>query len=311
VADRAVAAGTIDLREGGAGGGGGAGAGSPGTITIDLSGAARTFAAGMEAARGLQPLDVVVRGLQRTLEVANSVSRQVLVTGGPLSPVPDAHSMLSHFDVFSVPGARQAASELGGSRNDVLVVAAAAALGLYYERRGQPCAEVRLAMPARQRREGDIGGSGNWFAPARVALPSSADHPARQFGIVRERLSQARHEPALRVTAAVASTLSLLPNRLLLPALNTQADSIDLSVTTLPGLRGKPTLCGVDVRTAYPFGPRLGIPLNITAFGSHSDLDIGIALDPAAITDPDGFRDCLVEAFDRLVPMSVAAAPTP
>jgi WS/DGAT/MGAT family acyltransferase len=271
----------------------------PATVTIDLTRAVGSVSAGVQAARDVQPLDAVVRGLQRALDLANSVSRQVLVTGGPLSPVPAAHSMLSHFDVVSIPGARRMATELGGSRNDVLVVAAASALGLYYEQRGQTCPSVRVAMPARQRRDGELGG--NWFAPARVEVPTDAAHPARQFGIVRERLAQARHEPAMRVTAALASTISLLPNRLLLPALNTQADSIDLSVTTLPGLRGKPELCGATVRTAYPIGPRLGVPLNVTAFGSHRDLDIGVALDPAAITDPDGFRECLVEAFHRLV----------
>jgi len=61
-------------------------------------------------------------------------------------------------------------------------------------------------------------------------------------------------------------------------------------------------ICGAQVEVAYPMGPRLGAPLNITAFGNNGGLDIGIALDPGAITDPEGFRECFLEVFRKLVP---------
>src|SRR6185436_16958327 len=130
---------------------------------------------------------------------------------------------------------------------------------------------------ARQRRDGELGG--NWFAPTRAELPTSLDNPGRQFGTVSERLAQARHEPALRITTALASAISRLPNRLLLPAVQAQVDSIDLAVTAVPGLRGE-RICGAKVEVAYPLGPRLGVPVNITAFGNNGGLDVGIALDP-------------------------------
>jgi WS/DGAT/MGAT family acyltransferase len=284
-----------------------AGSGSriPGTITIDLTRIARPLSHGIASARDARPLDVAIRGIQQALDLANSVSRQVMVTGGALSPTPPSHSMLSRFDVVSLPTAAKTAVALGGSRNDLLVVAAAAALGLYSERTGQRCPRVRLAMPARQRRDGDAG---NWFAPTRVEIPTSTEHPGRQFSVVTERLAQARNEPALRFTSALASTISRLPNRMLLPALNTQADSVDLAVSTVPGLRGAPEICGAKVRAAYPLGPRLGVPLNLTAFGSHGGLDVGIALDAGSITDPDAYRECLLEAYRRLEPVALANA---
>ena len=44
--------------------------------------------------------------------------------------------------------------------------------------------------------------------------------------------------------------------------------------------------------------------MNLTAFGNNDRLDVGVALDPAAITEPAVFLECLDEAFATLVPRS-------
>ena len=98
-----------------------------------------------------------------------------------------------------------------------------------------------------------------------------------------ERLAQARQEPALQVASTLAATLGRLPTRLLLPALHAQADSVDFAATALPGLPGQRHLCGSLIEGSYPLGPRLGCPMNITAFGNEDRLDIGIAIDVAEI----------------------------
>jgi hypothetical protein len=218
-----------------------------------------------------------------------------MVTGGPLSPLFVDHSMMSRFEIFSVPHARETSLALGGSRNDLLVAGAASALGLYHDRLGRPSAGLRLATPAGQRRGPSIGG--NWFAPARVEVPTATGHPGPQFGMIAERLAQARSEAALRLSATLAWTISRLPTRLLVQALHSQADAVDFAATALPGLRGTRHICGSRVEATYPFGPRLGSPLNISAFGNDDRLDVGIALDPAAITEQDIFLGCLREAF--------------
>jgi hypothetical protein len=269
-------------------------------VTIDLTKATQPLRRRVNAARDVDALDTVVRGLQRGLDVANSVSRQVMVTGGPLSPLFDDHSMMSRFEVFSVPRARNASRALGGSRNDLLVAAAASGLGRYHERMGEPCSELRLATPAGHGRGHEVGG--NWFVPARVEVPTGAGHPGPLFGMIAERLAQARSEPALRLSTALAWAISRLPTRLVLPALHAQADSVDFAATALPGLRHERHIAGSLVEAMYPFGPRLGCPVNITALGNDDRLDVGIALDPAAITESDVFLRSLKEAFEMFSP---------
>jgi diacylglycerol O-acyltransferase / wax synthase len=285
---------------------------SPGTltITVDIQKTARRVFDGVHAAREVHPLDSAVRALQRALDLANSVSRQLMVTGGALSPRPETRSLLSRIEVMSIDGARAAALALGGSRNDLLVAAAAAGLGRYYDDLGQPSPELRLATPTSQHRTSEAGG--NWFAPARVEVPTSVGRPGPQFGVVVERLAQSRKEPALQVASRLAATLGRLPTRLLLPALHAQADSVDFAATALPGLRGSRHVCGSLIEKNYPLGPRLGCPMNITAFGNDGNLDIGIALDSANFQEPEHLLECLRGAFDNYLDTaagSVAAHP--
>ena len=271
----------------------------PGTITFsatidgpDIIGRAL---ARVNAARDIDALESAVHSVQWGIDVANSVSRQLMVTGGPLSTRPTTRSMLSRFEVLSVDGARATALALGGSRNDLLVAAAAAGIGLYHERLHEPCAELRLATPASTRGSDDAGG--NWFAPTRLSVPTAIGRPGPQFGVVAERLNRARNEPALRVASALATSFRLLPTRFLSSALQAQAESVDFAATALPGVRKQRHICGALIEATYPLGPRLGCPLNITALGNEDRLDIGIAIDSSVIRQPDLLIESLTEAF--------------
>jgi hypothetical protein len=282
------------------------------TFTIDVPRTVRRVIDGVSSARDIAPVDTAVHGavhgVQRALDLANSVSRQLMVTGGPLAARPAGRSLLSRFELFSVDDARTAALALGGSRNDLLVAAAAAGLGRYHERLGTPTAELRLATPTGHAHSAELGG--NWFAPARLEVPTAVGRPGPQFGVVAERLTQARREPALRVASTVAATLGRLPPRVLLPALRAQAQSVDFAATALPGLRGDRHICGSLVEASYPLGPRLGCPLNITAFGNGDRLDVGLALDPTSFAKPELLVECLTEAFAGYVAASLDGAAT-
>ena len=279
----------------------------PGTVSIniDLTSAAapvaQGVAAGVSFAKTINPIDVLVRSVQWGLDMASSVSHQVVVTGGRLSPIPPSGAMTSRFEVLTIPDAREAARALGGSRNDLLIAAASAGLGLYHEKVGAPCYELRLALPTTQHRNTGAYG-GNWVAPTRVEVPTSAEHPGPHFGIVAERIAKARREPVMRVASGVASVVGRLPTRVLTPALHAQANSVDFVATAVPGFRTDRHVGGALIEECFPFGPRLGCLANISALANGDRLDIGIAVDPHAIPDSDLLVECLAQAFRAYAP---------
>ena len=55
----------------------------------------------------------------------------------------------------------------------------------------------------------------------------------------------------------------------------------------------------------YPMGPRSGCAVNVTALSYCGDLCLGIHSDPAALTDPEAFVECLRESFDALLATGV------
>ena len=225
------------------------------TITIDVPKAVRRFMDGVNAARDVDPVDSAVRGVQRALDVANSVSRQLMVTGGPLSSRPararcSAASRSSPSTGRGPPRSRSAgAATICWSRPPPPASAATTSeLGqptpssAWPRRRAGAATTKRAATGSRRpvsrsrRRSGGRGRSSAWW---------SSGWP-RRAGSRR-----------CEVASTLAATLGRLPTRLLLPALHAQADSVDFAATALPGLRGPRHICGSLIEASYPLGPRL------------------------------------------------------
>ena len=92
--------------------------------------------------------------------------------------------------------------------------------------------------------------------------------------------------------------VSRLPSAVLVPAVRSQASSVDFVATSLPGIRGVRHICGAAIEQSFPFGPRLGSLMNVTGFGVGDRLDVGVTLDTAAITEPEVLVECMQIAFE-------------
>ncbi len=270
------------------------------TRNVDL--ARRGIAAGADIA--LHPT-AAPRRMHEAMGLVASLRRQVLVGGGPRSPLLATRSLGRRYDVFAVSleECRSAAHALGGSINDVFVTGVTGALGLYHDRLGTPVEDLRMAM-AVSTRTGD-NAEGNQFVPTRVIVPITPKEPAARFRQVRDRITNLRHEPALSAADGFAALAAGLPTSVIVGLLRSQTRTTDFATSNLRGSPIELYLGGAGIVANYPMGPRSGCAINVTALSYCGELCFGIHSDPTAITDPDAFVDCLGESFDALLAAGV------
>jgi diacylglycerol O-acyltransferase len=246
--------------------------------------------------------DQARRNLGDAAALAASVRRQVLVTEASRSDLLRPRSLGRRFEVVQVPldDAKRAASNLGGSLNDLFVTAVTGALGSYHDRMGDPCDELRMAMPVNLRTDrGDV--AGNNFAPSRVLVPVGPKEPAARFEVIRDRLADVKREPALGAAGSLAGLVAALPTALLVTLTRSQARTIDFATSNLRGSPVDLYVGGARIAANFPMGPRTGCALNVTLLSYKGSLDLGLNLDPAAVTDPAALLECLDESFAALL----------
>lgn len=237
------------------------------------------------------------------LALAASIRRQVLITDKAHSPLLANRSLRRRYEVFQVPldAARSAARRRGGTLNDLYVTGVAGALGIYHERMGAPCDELRMAMPVSLRSGEATDAGANQFAPTRVIVPIRPKEPAPRFERVHETLEALRAEPVLGAAASLSSVIGLLPTALLVSLARSQSRTVDFATSNLRGSPVPLYMGGRRIVASFPMGPRSGVALNVTMLSYCNSLDMGLNLDPASITDPPALLDALSESFDELL----------
>jgi diacylglycerol O-acyltransferase / wax synthase len=281
------------------------------TTPAEVLGDAFTYALGQQlrrarggleaAARTLASPQSAGRGIANLARLGGSVRRQLLVTEPSRSDLLRGRSLANRFEAYQAPlsKAKAASKVLGGSVNDVFVTGVAGALGLYHERMGVPCEELRMAMPISTRTEGEE--SANSFTPSRVIVPVQPKDPVARFKIVRERLADTRNEPAVTAAGSLAGLLTLLPTSVLVGVTRSQGRTIDFATSNLRGSPVDLYLAGAPIEANFPMGPRAGCGVNVTLLSYCDSLDMGLNIDPAAVSDPATLLDCFDESFGALL----------
>jgi diacylglycerol O-acyltransferase len=157
-----------------------------------------------------------------------------------------------------------------------------------------------LAMPISTRDHGDD--AANRFVPARLIVPiqPGAD-PPKLFELVREQLGAAKGETAIGAAEGLAVLLTGLPTAFLVAMTRAQTRTTDFAATNLRGSPLPLYIAGAPVVANYPFGPRTGTALNATVLSYCDDLNLGLNIDPAAVTDIDAFMSDIANSFDALL----------
>jgi diacylglycerol O-acyltransferase len=246
---------------------------------------------------------------ERAGRTARSVADQVVVSGGPLSPLMVGRSLARRFetDSFDLAAFRRSARALSASRNTVFVAGVTGGLLAYHERMGAPCDALRMAIPLSLRGttgpDGVVAAAvgGNRFALARVVVPLGPKDPGKRATAVGRSLTNLAAEPGLTMADGLAGLISLLPASVLVPALRAQARMVDFAASIVPGLRSGRYMAGAPVAASWPMGPRVGCAVNFTLLTCDDRLHLGVNLDPAAVTDPAALMECLAESFADLL----------
>jgi WS/DGAT/MGAT family acyltransferase len=236
------------------------------------------------------------------VDTARSFVRQAVVTESARSPLwAGRHGMGRSFQVlrFELDRAKKAAHVLGGTVNDLFVTGVAGGAAAYHRAEGIVVPELRMTMPISTREDRSAGG--NSFAPLRVLVPAGMEDPAERFAEIHRRLSATRGERALGWADALAGALTVLPDPLLVRFARQQVDTVDFATSNVRGAPFDLYVAGARILGNYPFGPTAGTAFNATVLSTAGNMDVGVNVDTAAVTDPDLLCRCIEEGIAEVV----------
>jgi diacylglycerol O-acyltransferase / wax synthase len=229
---------------------------------------------------------------------AASVARFLRPVTTTRSPVMTGRSLSRHFARLDLDlaGLRAAAGMPGATLNDAFLAGVLGGVRRYHEHHEAAVESLRLTLPISIRRAGDAI-AGNRVTLARIEVPIGVADPVARMAAIGEIVRQARDDPALRYSEAIASMLNLLP-----PGVTgSMLKHIDLIATNVPGFADPVYVGGALVEAFYPFAPTIGAAVNIGLLSYRDRCHVGVSSDPAAIPDPDVFLECLAVGFDEVV----------
>lgn len=216
------------------------------------------------------------------------------------SPVPTKRS--ADLDLRSVTvdlaALRAAGARCGGTVNDAFV--AAVALGVLHHVGLENDGALHIAVPVNVGANGDS--NGNHWTLARIELPySPADRPDAVIRRVRQAMRPVRTAPSPGLMAPVAAAARWMPSIVTAGLFDAFSSSVDLTASNVPGSPLALRLCGRPIERLVPFGPLAGSAVNATLLSHAGVAEIGIASDPAAISEPDRLADEIRSAFHFVV----------
>ncbi len=210
-----------------------------------------------------------------------------------------------HVEAFSLlfDEVHDAAHALGGTINDFFLTGAVEASVRYHDHFGHSPEKFHMTLVVNTR-AGDDEGS-NAFSPVPVEVSGGVmpldERFAEVHALVRAKRAEVHGAGPL---AAMATVANLLPIPLMTGLARDQAAHIDFATSNLPGYRGETYVAGAKTLHSYPFGPVAGTGFNLTMMSTDDQLDLGLNIDPAAVTEPELLATFLQAAYADLLALS-------
>lgn len=234
--------------------------------------------------------------------VGGSIARMLAPATTARSPIMHGRSLSRDLGVleFPIDDLKRAAKAVGCSLNDAFVAGAIGGLRRYHAAHDAPCDDLRMTMPINVRADSSQLG-GNHFTPARFLVPLTDADPERRMQVVSELSRQARDEPAIHLTDALAGVLNQLPTTVATALFGAMLKGADFVTSNVPGIPFPVYLAGAELQSNYAFGPLSGSAANITLVSHCGTCCIGVNVDRVAVPDRDAFLHCLDEGFSEVL----------
>ncbi len=253
---------------------------------------------GADPVRPFEQAQSLVENLQEILD--EMFGRDQDERGG--SPLWTKRSRNRHLEVLQVDldEALNASRRLGGKLNDLLLTVIAEAARDYHRRENTPVDLLNASFVISTRDKSGVGG--NNFTPTRIQLPTHKTTLDRRFTAIHDMVTEKKEAVSgSGALANLATVASRLPTSVITRAARQQAAGIDVATSNFPAAPFTVYMSGAKLEENFPIGPLAGTACNITAMSYDGTLYLGIVSDPAAITDPAGWRDDLAAALARSI----------
>jgi WS/DGAT/MGAT family acyltransferase len=233
---------------------------------------------------------------------ATSLQRVLMPPTAPHCPALTGRGSGYRLDTFDVrlSDLKAAAKAAGGSLNDAFLAGLLGGVRRYHEELSLAVDAMPIAIPVSIRTDADPMGA-NRFAAARFVAPVGEPDPKRRIEILHRLVADARSEPAIGFLDLIAPVLSRLPS-LALSRIAGQLTSLsDMQASNLGALTCPLYMAGAMVTRVYPMGPRPGVPAMVAMLTYEEICCIAVNFDPAAVTHPAEFSECLQAGFGEVL----------
>jgi diacylglycerol O-acyltransferase len=222
------------------------------------------------------------------------------VAGG--SPLWRTRSRHRHLESLRVPleDAKAAGKALGGTVNDFFVVGAVNGALEYHARRHVDVEALNISFVVSTRTDNLMGG--NSFTPTRVQVPGGPMSPEERFRAISARMAERRS--GVRGQGGfggLAGLANLLPTSVVTRVARSQLARMDFATSNMRAAPFPMFISGAQVLENVTMGPVAGTAFNLTALSYNGSLDMGAFIDPSAVDDPAGLRDCLAQGYLELL----------
>jgi diacylglycerol O-acyltransferase len=192
----------------------------------------------------------------------------------------------------------------GGTVNDVLLAAAAGALGRYLRHNGEPVGglDIRAVVPVNLRPPDEAPSLGNKFGLVFLSLPVGIEDPLDRLFELKRRMDGIKGSQEALVAFGILNAIGIASSEIEELVVDIFEKKATAVMTNVPGPREIRYFAGKPIRGLMfwvPQSGRLGLGLSILSYAG--EVLVGIASDAGLTPDPEAVVAAFHDEFDSMM----------